>query len=155
MEAQPEEDGDGDEQHDHQVGAGTGRDEIPADQYRRCNKTEEESGHLLGILLELGLEHRGEPTHGEQDADRQREQECDFELPHLLPEAAKVAANEHAERLGPGSDLIDERLVDADDQGDGSAGHAGDDVGRSHQQAADELGTDLGDHGSQRYRSAR
>ena len=43
---------------------------------------------------------------------------------------------------------------DADDQGDGST-DTWDDVGRSHQQATDELGTDLGDHGSQRYRSAR
>ena len=73
------EDGDGDEQHDRQVGAGTGRDQIPADQHRRRDKAEEESGHFLGVLLELGLEHRGEPTHGEQDADRQREQECDVE----------------------------------------------------------------------------
>ena len=142
LEAQPEKDGDGDEQHDV-VGAGTGRDEIPADQHRRCDKTEEESGHLLRILLELGLEHRGESAHGEQDADRQREQERDvepltcFQKPRRSPRTSMPSA---LLRLDP----IDERLVDADDQGDGSTGHTGDDVGRSHQQATDELGTDLG-----------
>ena len=121
---------------------------MPGDHGGADDQSEEEPGHLDRALVQQVADHRREHDDGGEDADTEWDEKRPFHRLQLLDRPFAVRSDQPPERGRSLADRVDQPLVDPDDQGDGAARDAGDDVGGAHEEAADELGNDLCEHRS-------
>ena len=107
---------------------------------RPGDEAEEQRRHLDRLVVEEPLEHRRQREHGGENAGEQREQPDPLDGAQRLAEPVDVTGEQLLEPVRALADVVDQLVVDAEHEGDGAAGHAGDDVGGSHRETADDLG---------------
>ena len=85
------------------------------------------------------LEDRRQREDRREDAGEEGDQPDPLDALERLGEPGDVAGEQLLEAVCALADVADQPVVDAEDEGDGSARHAGHDVGRAHGEAAGDL----------------
>ncbi len=118
----------------------------PRDDDRSEDQSEEDAGENPGTLLELMLQETRQQDNRQEYAAKERNQEQPFHSPQMLTEARQIAPQGCAQGRAPLLDRRHQTLVDTEDQGDGPSGHAGNEVGGSHEEASEKRAQDLVQH---------
>jgi hypothetical protein len=111
----------------------------PRDRQRRGDEPEEERLHVRRVLLHQAGDDAGASDERRDDARAERQQQPPIGGAPVLARFRPIPPHRIQPKRHQLADRGDEPLVDVDDQRDGAAANAGDDVGAAHQQAADEV----------------
>lgn len=100
------------------------------------DQPEKESPDQHGLILEHPVNRRGKDRDGGEDAESENQQERPRQGFEHFPD---LKSGRHADGFGGSEalDRFDQFLVDAENEGHGSAGDAGNDVGSAHDEAGD------------------